>query len=237
MSLPQKPKAVFNWSGGKDSALALTKILQEGTYEVVTLLTTISQESKRSSLHAIPTNLLQKQATCLGIPIRLVELTEKASLRSYEETMKQAITPYLQAGITHFIFGDIFLEEIKKYREQQLSPYGIQVIEPLWGKTSQEIIAEFLDSGLQTIIITTEADKLDDTYIGRKLNRDFLKDLPPGVDPCGENGEYHTFCYDGTIFQQPVTFSLGQPQKETLHIQTKDGKETTYSYWFADLNE
>lgn len=230
-------KAVFNWSGGKDSALALYKVLQEKEYEVVALLTTVNNESQRSTMHAIPTSLLEKQAQSIGIPMYIVEVTPGGDINNYESAMKQAVGHFKAMGATHFIFGDIFLHDVKSYREKQLLPYGITVVEPLWGKTSEEIMDEFIASGLQTIIVTTMSDILDESFIGRHIDRDFIKALPKDMDVCGENGEYHTFCYDGGIFKRPVSYSLGEPLHMTYPVKLDDGTTKDYSYWFANLND
>ena len=216
-------KAVFNWSGGKDSALALWKVLQSGEYEVVSLLTTVNRQNQRSSMHAIPAGLLQKQAESIGIPLYMAEL----------ETVRY----FLDRGVTHFIFGDIFLHDVKVYRERQLSPYGITVVEPLWGKTPAEVVEEFLASGLRTVVVTTMAEKLGRDFIGRAVDAGFIKDLPEDTDVCGENGEYHTFCYAGGMFRDRVDFTLGEPLYMTYPVKLENGEEKEYSYWFADLCE
>ena len=234
--MEDKPiKAVFNWSGGKDSALALYKVLKDEKYEVVALLTTVNSESHRSTMHAIPVSLLEKQAESIGIPLYIVDVVPDGGIGNYEAGMKRAVEYFKNMGATHFIFGDIFLHDVKSYREKQLQPYGIEVVEPLWGKTSEEIMDEFLASGLQTIVVTTMADILDDSYIGRLIDKDFVATLPPDIDICGENGEYHTFCYDGEIFQSPVPYSLGEPIRMTFPVKLDDGTEKDYSYWFANL--
>ncbi len=233
----QRKKAVFNWSGGKDSALALYKVLQEKEYEVVSLLTTVNRDTQRSNMHAIPIPLLKKQTRSIGIPLYIVELTPNGNITDYENAMKNAVEHFTRSGIRHFIFGDIYLHDVKTYREKQLKPYGIKVVEPLWGKSSKEIMDDFLNSGLQAVVVTTMADILDETFIGRHINENFIHDLPDEADICGENGEYHTFCYNGEIFSSPVPFSLGKPSKISFPIKLDDGTEKEYPYWFADLNE
>lgn len=233
----QRKKAVFNWSGGKDSALALWKVMQSGEYEVVALLTTVNRESRRSSMHAIPLSLLQKQADSIGIPLYVADLCSGGEMQGYEDTMRQAVEHFRERGVTHFIFGDIFLSDVKAYREQQLQPYGISVVEPLWGSTSSGVMDEFLVSGLQTVVVTTMAEVLDEGFIGRKIDRKFVASLPPGTDVCGENGEYHTFCYGGGMFRQEVPFLLGSPLRMSYPIRLEDGTEKVYTYWFADLRD
>ena len=233
----QRKKAVFNWSGGKDSALALQKVMEGNEYEIVSLLTTMNRESRRSSMHAIPLSLLEKQAERIGIPLYVAELLPHGDMRDYEATMQKAVLHFKEQGVTHFIFGDIFLHDVKSYREKQLEPYEIKVVEPLWGKTTVEIMDEFLASGLQTIVVTTMAEVLDRSFIGRRIDAGFVNSLPSGADICGENGEYHTFCYEGKIFQEPVPYSLGRPLYMTYPVRLEDGTEKDYSYWFANLRD
>lgn len=232
-----KNKAVFNWSGGKDSALALYKVLEKDEYDIVALLTTVNSDSRRSTMHAIPTPLLQKQADSIGIPLYIVDLLPGGEMKGYEDAMTKAVNHFLAEGVTHFIFGDIFLHDVKSYREKQLNPFGITVVEPLWGKGPEEIMKEFLESELKTIIVTTMADILDESFIGRIINKNFINDLPDGIDICGENGEYHTFCFDGKIFKEPVPYSLNKPFRKTYPVKMEDGSEKEFSYWFANLNE
>lgn len=230
-------KAVFNWSGGKDSALALWKAMQSGEYEIIALLTTVNRDSSRSSMHGIPLSLLKKQADSIGIPLYIVDLTPKGTMEDYETAMCKAVEYFLSKGVSHFIFGDIFLHDVRVYRERQLAPYGIAVAEPLWGKTSGEIMEEFLDSGIRTVIVTTTATALGSEYIGRSIDRTLVESLPEGVDVCGENGEYHTFCYDGPLFTTPIAYELGEPFMQSFPVRLEDGTEQTFSYWFANLDE
>ena len=212
----ERIKAVFNWSGGKDSAHALLRAQQSGEYEIVALLTTVNRDTHRSTMHGIPTALLQMQAESIGVPLYIVDLTPKGNMEDYDVAMSRAVEHFKTQGVTRFIFGDIFLHDVRKYREQQLSPHGIV-------------------SGFRTVVVTTMADGLGADAIGREIDRGFIASLPAGVDPNGENGEYHTFCYDGPIFRQPVPFRLGRSFSQSYDIRLDDGTVKTYSYWFADL--
>lgn len=226
-------KAVFNWSGGKDSALALQKILKEKKFEVLALLTTFNEESLKSSIHSIPQEIITRQAKSIGIPLYTVLMS--GNLNEYEEKMKNAVQHFKDQGVNHFIFGDIFLNDIKKYREDKLHPHGIEVVEPLWNKTSEEVIEEFLQSGIRSKIIVTQSDKLDQSYIGRELNRELIASLPGEVDFCGENGEYHTLVYAGDLFKKEIEFSIGNPQKVTYDIRLANGQSQRYEYWQAEI--
>lgn len=231
----ERIKAVFNWSGGKDSAHALLRAQQSGLYEIVALLTTFNRDTRRSTMHGIPLPLLEAQAERIGIPLYAVDLTPKGNMEDYESAMSRAVAHFKAQGVTHFIFGDIFLHDVRKYRERQLAPHGIEVVEPLWNRSSQEVIADFLTSGLQTVVVTTMADGLGADAIGCKITPEFIASLPESVDPNGENGEYHTFCFDGPIFSSPVPFRLGDPFSQSYEIKLEDGSLKSYTYWFADL--
>ncbi|MBS1730329.1 MAG: adenine nucleotide alpha hydrolase [Bacteroidetes bacterium] len=232
--MTKRKKAVFNWSGGKDSSLALFKILQEDQFEVVSLLTTINEETHTSSIHSIPLVLLKKQAERVGIPLYTVSLSRDHI--SYETGMTKAIEHFKIKGIKHFIFGDIFLADVKSYRESKLNPLGIEVIEPLWGLSSTEVMHEFLKSGIQSKIIVTQADKLGREFIGKEINQDFLNSIPHGIDMCGENGEYHTISYGGGPFHTKLDFEIKKINKISYTFKMDDGELKEFEYWQADLS-
>lgn len=233
----ERIKAVFNWSGGKDSAHALWRAVRSDRYEIAALLTTVNRDTHRSTMHGIPMPLLQAQAESIGIPLRVAGLTPKGNMEDYAEAMSRAVEQFKAQGVTHFIFGDIFLHDVRKYREQQLAPHGIEVVEPLWGQSSEAVMRDYLATGLKTDVVTTMADGLGASAIGQVIDAGFVASLPAGTDPNGENGEYHTFCYDGPIFRSPVPFRLGKPFSESYDIRLDDGKTKTCTYWFADLKE
>ena len=226
-----RKKAVFNWSGGKDSALALYKVLQQNQFDVVALLTTVNEETELSSMHAIPYSLLLKQAESIGIPLYPVFLPKH--LQIYEQRMKDAANHFKAQGIEHFIFGDIYLTDVRKYREDRLYPLGIEVVEPLWNPNSSEVMQDFLASGIKTQIIVTDASKLGEAFIGQDLNLTVLDLMSAEVDVCGENGEYHTFSYDGGPFKYPVDFNIIETRKMSYEFKLDNGEEMTYHYWQA----
>lgn len=230
-------RAVFNWSGGKDSAHALLRAQQSGEYEIIALITTVNRSTCCSTMHDIPLYLLQMQAESIGIPLHCVDVTPKGNMEDYNAAMSVAVDYFKRQNVDSFIFGDIFLHDVRAYRQKQLSPYGIEVVEPLWGKTSEEVMKDFLSSGLRSVVVTTMADLLGSAAIGMEIDSDFVDSLPSGVDPNGENGEYHTFCYDGPIFQYPIPFSLGKPFIRSYDIRLDSGITKRYSYWFADLKQ
>lgn len=202
--------AIFNWSGGKDSALALHKVRQSGQYIVQTLLTTISEPYQRISMHGVRTALLDQQAASLGLPCRKLFLPETPSMEAYEQLMASTLGALRAEGATVAIFGDIFLEDLRQYRENKLAELDLQAVFPLWGVPTTALIREFIGLGFKTITTCVNEKYLDQSFVGRVIDEDFLRDLPDNVDPCGENGEFHTFVFDGPIFRQPIAFEKGE---------------------------
>jgi uncharacterized protein (TIGR00290 family) len=232
-----KPKAIFNWSSGKDSALALYTILKEDQFEVTSLLTSINQEVQRISMHGVHVSLLEKQAESLGFPLLKMEIPAEPSMQDYTEIMTRTMNKIQSQGVTHSVFGDIFLEDLRQYREEQLQSIGMKAIFPLWKRNTADLIHEFLDLGFKTIVTCVNETYLDKSFAGRIIDKDFIKDLPENVDPCGENGEFHTFTFDGPIFKNPVQFEMGELVKKTYPKPKSDGdtEEGEYAFWFCDL--
>ncbi|AZB34366.1 MULTISPECIES: diphthine--ammonia ligase [Chryseobacterium] len=232
-----KPKALFNWSSGKDSALALYKILQDDEYEVKTLLTSINKEFQRISMHGVHVLLLERQASHLGIPLTKMELPKEPSMEEYQRIMNATMNEIQAQGITHSIFGDIFLEDLRQYREKQLNTIGIQAVFPLWKQNTSDLIREFLKLGFKTIVTCVNGMYLDKSFAGRVIDQQFLDDLPKNVDPCGENGEFHTFTFDGPIFKNPVQFEIGETVKKTYPKpkSNPEDRDEEYVFWFCDL--
>jgi uncharacterized protein (TIGR00290 family) len=235
-------KAYFNWSGGKDSALALYHILQNKTVDVELLLTTVNAQVNRISMHGVRVELLNIQAKSIGIPIREIKLPETISMHEYNALMHQSVTTLVNEKFRHTIFGDIFLEDLRKYREQQLAPFGLQAHFPLWQRNTKELLHEFLALGFKTVVVCVKSSMLDRAFAGRIIDKDFIKDLPNSVDPCGENGEFHTFVFDGPIFKSPVKFSIGERvYKEYPAPSTSDdncfspNQDSPMGFWYCDL--
>lgn len=232
-----KQKAIFNWSSGKDSALALYKTLQGEKYEITSLLTSINEEFQRISMHGVSVSLLEKQAESLGFALIKLELPKDPSMEEYQELMNSTMNKIKSQGVTHSVFGDIFLEDLRKYREEQLQSIGMEAVFPLWKKNTSELIQEFLDLGFKTIVTSVNETYLDKTFAGRIIDENFIKDLPKNVDPCGENGEFHTFTFDGPIFKNPIDFEIGEVVKKTYPKPKSDesDEEGEYIFWFCDL--
>jgi uncharacterized protein (TIGR00290 family) len=203
-------QAIFNWSGGKDSALALYKVQQSGHYRVQTLLTTVSEPYQRISMHGVRTALLDRQTASLGLPGRQLFLPEMPSMEAYERLMASTMAELKSKGATAAIFGDIFLADLRRYREEKLAAAGWEAVFPLWGVPTAALMREFLALGFKTITTCVNDKYLDQSFVGRVIDEQFLRDLPPNVDPCGENGEFHTFVFDGPNFRSPVPFEKGE---------------------------
>lgn len=223
--------AVFNWSGGKDSTLALHYILQQQEFEVRCLLTTVNDAFDRVAMHGVRAILLSEQINALNIPLVQVRLPEMPDMESYEMAINAQLLDLKLAGITHSIFGDIFLEDLKTYREEQLDKIGMKGVFPLWKRNSLELVKEFIQLGYQTIVVCAK-DGLQD-FCGRVIDDSFLADLPADVDPCGENGEFHTFVFDGPIFNKRIDFELGEKVFKTF--PNPDQSEMPSGYWYIDL--
>ena len=231
-----KPKAIFNWSSGKDSALALYKILQEDQFEIISLLTSINQEFQRISMHGVHVSLLEKQAESLDLNLIKMEIPKEPSMEEYQDIMSKTMNEIKSQGVTHSIFGDIFLEDLRKYREDQLQAIGMEAIFPLWKINTNDLIHEFLDLGFKTVVTCVNETYLDKSFAGRIIDHKFLKDLPSNVDPCGENGEFHTFTFDGPIFKNPVEFEIGETVMKTYpKPKTEESESGDYVFWFCDL--
>ncbi len=232
-----KPKAIFNWSSGKDSALALYKTLQEEQFEVTSLLTSINKEFQRISMHGVHVSLLEKQAESLGFPLIKMEIPKEPSMEEYSEIMSKTMNDIKSKGVTHSIFGDIFLEDLRKYREDQLQSVGMKAVFPLWKQNTADLINEFLSLGFKTIVTCINETYLDKSFAGRIIDQDFINDLPENVDPCGENGEFHTFTFDGPIFKNPIAFEIGETVKKTYPKPKSDENDENeeYVFWFCDL--
>ena len=205
-----KEKIIFNWSTGKDSALCLYKILQKNEYEVLCLLTSINEQYQRVSMHGVRVELLENQAKSIGLPLRKLLIPEMPSMETYEKAMNKMLLDLLKEGAQTSVFGDIFLEDLRKYREEKLAVLNLKGHFPLWKIPTKQLIEEFIELGFKAIITCVNEAHLDRSFVGRIIDRDFLNDLPKNVDPCGENGEYHSFVFDGPIFKFPIPFEKGE---------------------------
>ncbi|HXA42291.1 MAG TPA: hypothetical protein VNV65_05160 [Candidatus Solibacter sp.] len=206
MAVPDapRPKALLSWSSGKDAAFALDRIRQAGEYEVVGLVTTINSTHGRVAMHAVHEDLLHQQSHAVGLPLWPVPIPWPCPNEVYESAMAETVARAVGEGVTHMIFGDLFLTDIRAYRESQLAGSGVTPVFPIWTADTADLARRMLDSGLRAIVACVDPKQLDPSFAGRQFDGAMLEDLPAGVDPCGENGEFHTFAYDGGAFDQPV---------------------------------
>ncbi|WP_376793122.1 ATP-binding protein [Thermoflexus sp.] len=209
------------WSGGKDSVMALHALRQRGE-KVAGLLVTLNEAFDRVSMHGVRRSLIHAQAAALGLPVYEVWLPNPCPNEVYEQRMAEAVRRLMQRGIRRFAFGDLFLEEIRAYRLRHLLPLGVEVLFPLWGEPTRDLVQRFLFLGFQAITVCVDGRRLGPSFLGRVLDLAFLADLPADVDPAGENGEFHTFVFNGPGFHQPVAFAPGE-------VVFRDG------FWFQDL--
>ena len=213
---------LISWSGGKDSCLALHEIQKSSNYRIAALLTTITREYDRVSMHGVRRVLLERQAASLGLPLHQVLISKGANNEEYEREMVHAFSEYQQNGIDTVVFGDLFLEEIRAYRDQFLANHTMKGLYPVWQRNTTDLIKEFIGLGFKAVVSCVDSQTLDKSFAGKTIDQDFLSSLPAMVDPCGENGEFHTFVYDGPSFAKPVNFSIGE-------IVLRD------RFWFCDL--
>lgn len=235
----QKIPALFCWSGGKDSSYALHKVMQEGIYEVKYLLSTFNGNYKRLSMHGIREELIEAQADAINIPLLKVYVYE-ASNEEYERQMLETLQRVKQEGISIVLYGDIFLEDLRRYREEKMEPLEMQCIFPIWKSATLALVNDFIAKGFRSITCCTNDGYLDETWCGRVIDESFIRDLPSSVDPCGENGEFHSFCYAGPLFKKMIPVVTGEKTYRKLELKTADHpmpvKETqTKGFWFCDL--
>lgn len=216
------PRAWLAWSSGKDSAWALHTIRQQGEFEIASLLTTVNSTHHRVAMHAVREGLLDVQAAAAGLPLVKVPIPWPCPNEVYERAMGEAMARARAQGVSHVVFGDLFLEEIRAYRERQLASCGLSPVFPLWGRDTRRLAQEMISGGLSAYITCVDPRKLDRSFAGHRFDEKLLVGLPPSVDPCGENGEFHTFANQGPMFRQAVAVLPGE-------VVERDG------FIFADL--
>lgn len=216
----EKEKVILSWSGGKDSALASHEISRDQRYEIVGMITTVTSDYRRISMHGVREALLEQQARSIGLPLSKVLISKNGSNEEYESQMKEVLLRFQQSGVNTVVFGDIFLEDIRKYREDNLARIGMKGIFPIWKK--DKLPQTLIDSGFKAIVTCIDAKALDKKFAGRLIDREFLDELPAGIDPMGENGEFHSFVFDGPIFREKIPYKIGEVVKRD-------------SFYFCDL--
>ncbi len=215
-------KTLLAWSSGKDSAWALHALRRGGAHDVVGLLTTVNEVAGRVAMHAVREELLDRQAAALALPLHKVRIPAPCSNERYDEQMRAAMERARGEGVEAVAFGDLFLEDVRRYREERLAPIGVAALFPLWLTPTDELARDMVESGLEAVVTCVDPRRLAPAFAGRTFDAAFLADLPPDVDPCGENGEFHTFAFAGPMFASPIAVTAGA-------IVERDG------FVFADL--
>jgi uncharacterized protein (TIGR00290 family) len=232
-------KVSVSWSGGKDSAFALYKVLLSQEYEIVNLHTVIDKQTRRVGLHGIHETLIEKQADCIGIPLKKIYLASSENHHAYTSCMLEFYNQCAQQGIELVVFGDIFLEDLRDFRINLLKPSKLSALFPLWKVNSKMIVNDFLDKGFKTTVCAADSSFFSEDQVGNIIDKDFLAALSPHVDPCGENGEFHTFVYDGPLFKSPVPIEKGNVVKKTYKYQKKNDngilESVESAFWFQDF--
>jgi uncharacterized protein (TIGR00290 family) len=241
-----REKIVFCWSGGKDSALALNRISRDERYEVVSMLTTCNEHFQRVSMHGVRLELLERQAESIGLPLEKIFVSQRSSNEEYQQKMSVCLAAHQARGVTGCAFGDIFLEDLKRWREENLARVGMRGVFPIWKNDSRELIREFFALGFGTVICCVNDAWLGETHVGRAIDEEFIRALPANVDPCGENGEFHSFAFAGPIFKEPVKFKVGEKvyrpvevthpsDSNSTYVCPSTGPRATKGFWFCDL--
>ncbi len=205
-----KRRVALSWSGGKDSAMAFYTLANQANLHVDTLLTTYNESNNRASMHGVRLELIERQAERMGARLLKVPLPPNCSNEIYSERMMEAIRVLEAEGIREIVFGDIFLEDVRRFREENLARVNFRGIFPLWGRDTRELAREFLRLGFKAIICCVDTQQAPAELIGLEYSWELLENMPSGVDPCGERGEFHTFVYDGPIFREPIRVERGE---------------------------
>lgn len=215
-----RERVVLSWSGGKDSAMALYELRRAGQFEVAALLTTVAETYERVSHHGVRVELLEQQALAVGVPLHKLYLPhERCTNEIYEAIMKSTMLQYQEAGVGRVAFGDIFLADLRAYRERNLASVGMTALFPIWQHDTVELVRTFVNLGFKAYLVCVDGSKLTKDFAGRPIDTDLIRDLPQDVDPCGENGEFHSFVYDGPIFRWPVPVTVGEVvQRDTRYF-------------------
>lgn len=224
MSTDPRPRAVVSWSSGKDAAYALARAQGDSAFDVVGLLTTVTDRYERVTMHGVREGLLRRQADRLGLPLTVARIPPQCSNAQYDAAMADATARLSRDGVTHLIFGDLFLHDVRRYREDRLRGTGITPLFPLWGRPTASLVREMLDDGFRARVVCVDPRQIPARLAGRELDESFLQELPPTADPCGERGEYHSFVYDAPNFSAPIEVVPGP-------VVVRDG------FAFADLDE
>ncbi|MEI6234326.1 MAG: diphthine--ammonia ligase [Planctomycetota bacterium] len=247
--MDSKQRVLFCWSGGKDSALCLHRVLASGRFEVVALLTTLNAHYRRVSMHGIREEVLEIQAQRIGLPLEKMFVSQSSTNEEYADNMRAILLRYKALGVEHVIYGDIFLEDLRRWREDNLAQVGMKGVFPLWQNDTKQLVSEFVELGFRAVLCCVNDAYLGQDHVGRELNSEFIASLPLDVDACGENGEYHSFVYAGPIFREPLAIQVGEIVYRPLELPhsgasssvcpppsaTLQQRPQTKGFWFCDV--
>jgi uncharacterized protein (TIGR00290 family) len=205
-----RESVILSWSGGKDSCMAAYQLLASQKYQIASLLTTVTEEYDRISMHGVRRSLLEQQADSLGVPLHPIAIPKDCPNEIYEARMREAVEHFKARGITKVAFGDLFLQEVKQYRDERLAQAGMTGLYPIWMRDTAELVRTFIGLGFRAILCCVDTQAIDASFAGREIDQALLEDLPDSADPCGENGEYHSFVYAGPIFKRPIPCRAGE---------------------------
>ncbi len=209
MSGSGRPRAVVSWSSGKDSAWALESVRRDNNMDIVGLLTTVTDGYARVSMHGVREEILDRQAAALGLPCRKVRIPPGCANAQYERALGEALDAERREGVTRIVFGDLFLQDVRRYREERLAGSGIEPVFPLWGRDTRALALEMIGAGLEAFVVCVDPKAVPESLAGRRFDRGLLADLPAGADPCGENGEFHTCVVAGPMWRKPIALCAG----------------------------
>jgi uncharacterized protein (TIGR00290 family) len=217
-----RESVILSWSGGKDSCMAAYQLLASQKYEIASLLTTVTEGYDRISMHGVRRSLLEQQADSLGVPLHQIMIPKDCPNQIYEARMREALEHFKARGITKVAFGDLFLQEVKQYRDERLALAGMTGLYPIWMRDTGELVSTFIGLGFRAILCCVDTQAIDASFAGREIDQALLRDLPDSADPCGENGEYHSFVYAGPIFKRPIPCRAGERVLRTARFNYCD---------------
>lgn len=230
-----KVPLAISWSGGKDSSMMLHQLMNDEQYEIVELHTAISSETGRVSMHGVSQELIRAQADSIGLPIRFISIAPDSTNNNYEKALNSYYSNLKTQGINHIGFGDIFLEDLKAYRDKLLNENGLVGVYPLWKQKTSDLAQFFLDQDFKTLICCAKQSLFPKSICGQIYSQNMLARFDSKVDPCGENGEFHSYAFDGPIFKQPLSIDVNDVSIHTYEHKLKSGEEVKTAFEFADL--
>ncbi|UTW67180.1 ATP-binding protein [bacterium SCSIO 12643] len=231
-----KKNVVLNWSGGKDATMAFHQLSHHENIEVISLLTSINSKRERITMHGVPLSLLKRQVDALNQQLDLITLPENISMEKYSSIVREKAQQHHQDGISHYAYGDIFLQDLRDFRDEEAAKSQLKTLYPLWGLNTKELAMQFIHLGYKAIVVAVSSAKLSQEFAGRIYDKEFITDLPSNIDPCGENGEFHTFVFDGPLFKHPIDFTKGTTSLHRYASSDNSDSKWDNGVWFCDIS-